>query len=255
MVRWVREELHRWIYDNLRAKWATVRRWAAGWERGGALAQTSKPSVQISGKDDVNEDTPGLATGLRAGEHCSGLQTTEHGVYLMYSHAQCALSFTPSLLCVDRAHHTCRKPSRLAELFSGYHAPRALVYEVSIRHWAICSCLWHPTRMHVSPVTRYAVARPSTYNHVAFRPAGIHLTWNPESVFCHQMMLTCTAAVLCTSTSVPQVLDKVGLPPSVLSSDAAAPLLAAWGEADLHRLVATFLCVRFPVGGSRVGVD
>jgi hypothetical protein len=28
--RWVREELHRWIYDNLRAKWATVRRCVRG---------------------------------------------------------------------------------------------------------------------------------------------------------------------------------------------------------------------------------
>jgi hypothetical protein len=59
-----------------------------------------------------------------------------------------------------------------------------------------------------------------------------------------------TTALMCTAQShlcVLQVLDKVGLPPSVLSSDSAAPLLAAWGEADLHRLVATFLCVRFPV--------
>ncbi len=44
-----------------------------------------------------------------------------------------------------------------------------------------------------------------------------------------------------------QVLERVGLPATVLTSaDNASPLLA-WGERDLHRLVATFLVARFPI--------
>lgn len=44
-----------------------------------------------------------------------------------------------------------------------------------------------------------------------------------------------------------QILERVGLPASLLSSDAGSPTLSAWGEAELHGLVAAFLAARFPI--------
>ena len=39
----------------------------------------------------------------------------------------------------------------------------------------------------------------------------------------------------------------MGLSAALLASDAGTRLLSSWGEADLHRLVATFLAIRFPI--------
>lgn len=46
-----------------------------------------------------------------------------------------------------------------------------------------------------------------------------------------------------------QVLEHLGLSVNalLLNTEAATALLCAWSEADLHRLVATFLAARFPI--------
>ncbi len=44
-----------------------------------------------------------------------------------------------------------------------------------------------------------------------------------------------------------QALSRVGLSLDALCVEGAAALLEAWGEAELHLLVAHFLALRFPI--------
>jgi hypothetical protein len=44
-----------------------------------------------------------------------------------------------------------------------------------------------------------------------------------------------------------QVVERLGLSVTSLLTSTASPVLCSWGEAHMHRLVASFLAARFPI--------
>eukprot|EP00967_Tisochrysis_lutea_P129438 scaffold222605_cov19-Tisochrysis_lutea.AAC.1 len=113
-----------------------------------------------------------------------------------------------------------RRPSKLCDLFSGYHAPQALVYEASV--WKKLLKTWDLNRSSWALLTVSKLAAASNFP--------------------------------CMFRYVPavgsKVLEHVGLSVHKLllnNGVGAIDTLCAWGEADLHKLVAAFLAARFPI--------